>query len=444
MGKHVNRICGITVRGFKSICDEQHMEIKPLTVLAGANSSGKSSMMQPLLLLKQTLENAGDPGALLLDGPNVRFTKAEQVLSHECGVACESEFSVRIELLNKRSLEFIFRRQVGKGFELTKMIYGEDEKMVVITAQMTHEEIIKIIPNQFNIAFKILNGPELKDHQWSISRERCFFKFVLRGSKDVKQKARFSLLQFSPIDIFIPFIKDVIHVPGLRGNPLRTYPKTAGGPNFPGTFEFYVASIISQWQSNSGGTKLKNLSDALETMGLTWKVRAEPIDDTQVELKVGRLPRSKRGGAHDLVSIADVGFGVSQCLPVIVALLVARSDQLVYLEQPEIHLHPLAQRKLVNILCKEIKKGIVAVVETHSTLVLREIQTLIARGELSKEDVALHWLQRNEKGKTTICTAELDDNGAYGDWPDDFELIGLQSEQAYLDAVEKKEAGKKS
>jgi predicted ATPase len=59
----------IPVCGYKSLCSEQGLEIRPLTILAGANSSGKTSVMQPLLLLKQTLEAAYDPGPLLLDGP---------------------------------------------------------------------------------------------------------------------------------------------------------------------------------------------------------------------------------------------------------------------------------------------------------------------------------------------------------------------------------------
>src|SRR5438132_7037139 len=74
-------ITEIQVAGFKSISDEQSIEIRPLTILAGANSSGKSSMMQPLLLLKQTLEASYDAGPLLLNGPNVKFTSADQLLS---------------------------------------------------------------------------------------------------------------------------------------------------------------------------------------------------------------------------------------------------------------------------------------------------------------------------------------------------------------------------
>src|SRR5216684_166326 len=71
----------IAVSGFKSISREQSIEIQPLTILAGANSSGKSSIMQPLLLLKQTLEESYDPGALLLYGPNVKFTSVDQLLA---------------------------------------------------------------------------------------------------------------------------------------------------------------------------------------------------------------------------------------------------------------------------------------------------------------------------------------------------------------------------
>jgi hypothetical protein len=84
-------ICQVAVAGYKSIAEEQTVDVAPLTVLADANSSGKSSIVQPLLLLKQTMEASYDPGPLLLDGPHVRFSKAAQVLSPSA-----SGFSVRL------------------------------------------------------------------------------------------------------------------------------------------------------------------------------------------------------------------------------------------------------------------------------------------------------------------------------------------------------------
>jgi predicted ATPase len=238
---------------------------------------------------------------------------------------------------------------------------------------------------------------------------------------------------------FISRIQELIHLPGLRGNPRRTYPKTAGGEQFQGTFEPYVASLLAQWQTTND-KKLGIVASALEEMGLTWKIEAKAIDDTQVELRIGRLPHSRRGGARDLVNIADVGFGVSQVLPVVVALGAAVPGQLVYLEQPEIHLHPLAQRKLVSVLKSAVGRGAVIILETHSALLLREIQTFVATGQIPKHQVKLHWVQRGLDGCSTITSADLDKNGAYGDWPEDFDVTELEAERAYLDAVEIGEA----
>src|ERR1019366_5928412 len=93
----------------------------PLTVLAGANSSGKSSIIQPLLLLKQTLEASYDPGPLLLTGPNVRFTSAEQLL---CKSARSDEpplFSVGMGVGEEFwTCKFSWKAQ--QGFELLEMI----------------------------------------------------------------------------------------------------------------------------------------------------------------------------------------------------------------------------------------------------------------------------------------------------------------------------------
>ena len=83
MADQPQSITKISVAGFKSIV-KGSIEIRPLTILAGANSSGKSSIMQPMLLMKQTLDATYDPGPLLLNGPHVLFTEYEQLL-HRAG-----------------------------------------------------------------------------------------------------------------------------------------------------------------------------------------------------------------------------------------------------------------------------------------------------------------------------------------------------------------------
>jgi predicted ATPase len=127
---------------------------------------------------------------------------------------------------------------------------------------------------------------------------------------------------------------------------------------------------------------------------------------------------------------------------VLVALRTADEGQLVYVEEPEIHLHPRAQTKLADILAGAAKRGVRVVAETHSTLLLTAIQTLVAKGDLSPDLVKLHWFQRDPKtGITQVSSANLDENGAFGDWPEDFDEVALDTEGAYLDAVEGRQVG---
>jgi len=139
----------------------------------------------------------------------------------------------------------------------------------------------------------------------------------------------------------------------------------------------------------------------------------------------------------DLVNIADVGFGVSQTLPVVVALRAAKPGQLVYIEQPEIHLHPRAQVAMARLLVDAANRGVHVVAETHSSLILLAVQTLVAEGVIEPEFVGLNWFLRGEKsGITRIKTAGLDEAGRFGDWPEDFDEVALEAENRYLSAAE--------
>jgi predicted ATPase len=205
---------------------------------------------------------------------------------------------------------------------------------------------------------------------------------------------------------------------------------------FPGTFEIYAASIIHHWQTNDD-IRLNDLGTALERLGLTWKVSSKKVDDVSFEVMVGRFIHKTDSNSKDLVSIADVGFGISQILPVIVALLTAEPGELVYIEQPEIHLHPLAQTAMAQILADAANRGVKVVAETHSSLLLLGIQSLVAEGKLSPDKVKLHWFKRRpEDGVTEVSSADLDKAGAFGDWPEDFSSAEMDADTRYIHAAE--------
>jgi hypothetical protein len=426
-------ITQITVAGYKSINREQSIDIKPLTILAGANSSGKSSIMQPLLLLKQTLESTYDPGPLLINGPNVRFTSIDQLLSSIKVSHRTRRFSVGIgyQRTSNILLTIHFRKLANKVLDIQRMEMSSDTgNNASFHIGMTNKEIAATYTSWlFGSELSRKLTPILEETEWMVGRERCYLNIV-RKSDNVIVDVGLSVARV------IEFIRQTIHLPGLRGNPERSFPVTAIGPNFPGTFQEYCASIIAKWQAEKNSQKLKELGNELERLGLTWKVAAKPINDAQVELQVGRLPRAAKGGARDLVNIADVGFGVSQTLPVLVALLVAEPGQLVYIEEPEIHLHPRAQSAMAQILADAAQRGVRVVIETHSQLLLLGIQTLVAEGKLSPDLVKLHWFKRRNDGSTEINSADLDEAGTFGNWPEDFAEVSLEAESRYLDAAE--------
>ena len=428
----VEGITKIAVSGFKSLAEECAIDIRPLTILAGANSSGKSSIMQPLLMLKQTLEVPFDPGPLWLEGPNVQFTSAEQFLSKLVDKKGTDRFQIRIETLKRDffiSVRTVFKKG-PKGIEIVEMTKIEIKhellppKNVTLYPEMSSKEI-KSLADQGLIPKGLI--PQRFE---AVGRSRCF---LCLESQDGRMS--FEVTHDLEFHIF-----NTIHLPGLRGNPERTYKPTSTGPRYPGTFEHYVASIIHEWQETTD-ERLKTLADALHTLGLTGQVGTERIGDTRIELQVGRLPHQGTGET-DMVSIADVGFGVSQVLPVLVALIVAQPGQLVYLDEPELHLHPRAQVALAQVLADAAKRGVRVVAETHSSLLLLAVQTLVAEGKLSPELVRLHWFTRGENGATKIDTADLDEAGAYGDWPEDFDDVDLKTQSRYLDAADRVAFGK--
>lgn len=426
-------ITAISVQGFKSLANESRIEIRPLTILAGANSSGKSSIMQPLLLMKQTLEASYDPGPLLLNGPNAKFTSANQFISRLQKHSDCQEFSIAIENVGDFLLKNVFSLRKNQTLEIREMIVNTERG----------KRSLRLIPNQSsgdlkNAISKFLSTTIEWPGGLMVVSKRCFLGIDFDPLDDRGDFVLPSVPELYGVDgpsfIISETLRGMIHVPGLRDNTERVYPKTATGPDFPGTFEHYVATIIADWQRKKD-SRLRALETMLADLGLTGKISAKAVNDTQIELLVGQLPEPKRG-EDDLVSIADVGFGVSQVLPVLVALLVAEPGQLVYLEQPELHLHPRAQYALAKILAETAKRGVKLVVETHSALLLRMVQTLVAQRDLDPNLVKLHWFSRSdEDGTTSIQSADLSKKGTFGDWPVDFGDVELKAEGTYLDAV---------
>ena len=243
------RITGLSVRGFKSISDRIKIDLRRLTILAGANSSGKSSIIQPLLLLKQTLDAPFDPGALRISGPNVVFTSSEQFLSKLPGVGQAEKFEIDVELMRSYRVGLIFARDPKEIVIIKQMTYNSKDKQrqVLLRPGMTNEEIDHQFADdkEFQSFRKIFTAKDNEQPEVRLVRSRFFLQLEL-STPEMGERLGLAL---SPAGALPRCVSNIIHVPGLRGNPERTYRTSAVGDEFPGLFNEYVASIVHSWKS---------------------------------------------------------------------------------------------------------------------------------------------------------------------------------------------------
>lgn len=399
--KNVPAISKLILERVRVFRARAEIELGALTVLAGANSSGKSTAMMGALLLKQTLDAPFDPGPLLLRDGHVELTSFEQLRTkgetEPVVIGLETTDGMRLEAHFDRSPE-------------------GDVDVVENTASGTRGRTARI-----------RKGGQTRGRP--VARER----FFLGGNMPRAEQIALPESAARASDALV----HILHVPGLRTPPQRDYILTAAGDTFDGRFDRYVASILLEWQ-RAKDPRVGEVGADLRRIGLTWKVEARRVSDTSVVLRVARLRRPTQGGARDLVEIADVGVGVSQALPVLVALRRARTGQLVYLEQPELHLHPRAQHALGAVLVDAAARGVRVVIETHSSVLLLGIQAAaLEHDALEPAEVRVHWFERNDDGTSSVTSSTLSQKGALDGSPIDFDDVELGAHRAYLDAVER-------
>lgn len=442
----------VTVQGFKSFRDPATIALSPITILAGPNSSGKSSFMQPLLLMKQTLEEQANYGPLLISGPQAKFENYSELFWRFGEGPARPTFSIRGGMIRPE-------KWYEQSYALEGDRKGKDQKVTLSNLSFhdpTDPRFRERPDRRFDVGDKIrldelppwarevldkqkrTNGPiEKRNITMELMADRGFL--LWKDTEGIEP-----LYFWDPMRPFTYLLRFLIHLPGLRGNPARQYDlgpvgakEQEGQRSYPGSFLTYVAGLLYEW-SASDDEKIVRLNKYLQRLGFTSGVKVDSISNTAAKIQVQRV-EGHQESVTDMVSIADVGLGLSQTLPVLVALLAAHKHSLIHIEQPEIHLHPRAQYELAKIVAECVVDpralGAHVVVETHSPLFISGFQTLVAQGKFPASGVSLNWFSRDrDVGNTTVIATKLDDGGHFGDWPEDFDEVSLLADTEYFTA----------
>lgn len=165
---------------------------------------------------------------------------------------------------------------------------------------------------------------------------------------------------------------------------------------------------------------VKNTNEWLKRLGIGYEIEPRPVGDRSTDLFEVRLRDTRRSQKVD-VALSDVGFGISQLLPFVVQSL-ATDQQIISIEQPEVHIHPRLQADLGDLLAEAIKKPRCHrfIIETHSEHLVLRLQKLVRQRKLAPDDVSIIYVSRGQSG-AVAQRLTIDNKGEFiDDWPGGF------------------------
>ena len=492
-------LTGIRLRNFKAFGDEmQEAPLSKITLIYGPNSGGKSSIIQSLLLLKQsaseeTLMPRGefvdlgsfpvllhnhDPERSLgigitfkghsdrdstLNAVNLTFRTGDSELSRAKDSIGLLESKCQISYREDELLDLTFQSsqlKVGHDVKLTEFsIAGQSILNERETIQLKEPFLTTFLPFRFihliddTMRSYFRTGqysedaeiPELlqlssqilqvvsREFMGTASEER---EQLLNLMKDSQVKSRLTKEKSETLQALdIPrrlemCLRKVVYLGPLRNPPQRLYPVSGGNKDTIGirgeflAHKLYYDDSETKQEVNRWFEKFKIPYD-LDTIPFSDK--DEDIIGDYVAVALTQVDPKERENKGVTVTIADVGFGINQVLPVIVEGVASEGGSIICVEQPEIHLHPRLQANIADLMIDTIAdepgKQKQWIVETHSELLILRLQRRIREGKIKPEDISVLYVDPND-GETegsAILQLRIDEEGDFIDeWPHGF------------------------
>lgn len=362
----------VSVKNFKSL-KEETFELSNLNIFSGINGMGKSSFLQTILLLRQSFEQSGFSGSgfsgflkgLLLNGYYVNLGNGQDILSRQA----ETDIIDFVLCFNDDDiLEFKFSYDP----------YSELQPLLKTEPLLNTESFYNIANlSLFNTNFQYLSAERIAPKN-----------------------------SYPMSSLHIQKLKSL----GINGEYTAHFIAEYSTKNLP----------LKELRHEKAGTSLiENLNCWMSEISPDIQVQVEKRKETNT---VDLTYLFKEGNKGVLTfKPQNVGFGVTFVLPVLTAILRAKKDDIVIIENPESHLHPAAQATLGKICALAAKGGVQLFIETHSDHFLNGIRVAVKEGLLDPDYIKLYFFERElSSHRSKIYSPKMDENGRIDPWPEGF------------------------
>ncbi len=428
-------ITTLKISNFKSWESTGTVNLGELTGIFGTNSSGKTSLLQFLLILKQTVETQ-DRSRVLHTGNDLT------------DVDLGTFYDIIYGHKEPGTIDFLIEWKLPSSIEIRDPL-AVDEKIgsfdsmaleVSIEGSGHRIEVVRFVyslgSHQFRFGMErekegkyrmIFDGYEAK---YTVGRKGSLPEPVKSYGFPERALAQYQNVGFLP-DLVLAFeelMGRIYYLGPLREYPSRTYLWAGERPTGVGSRgELTVPALLAtrdQEKTIQPGGKKRAHKKSLEEYVAMWlrnlniihsfELRQVAENRKDYEVRV----RTQKDAPE--VLITDVGFGVSQVLPVLVLCFYAPQGSTLILEQPEIHLHPRVQAGLADVFIDAIKtRNVQIILESHSEHLLRRLQLRIAEENIDPANIALYFADASG-GRSTLSELIVDDFGNITNWPEGF------------------------
>lgn len=426
----------LRIRNFKAWHDTGNIRLAPLTVFFGTNSSGKTSLHQLLLLLKQTAESPDRRQVLHLGDRRTAIdlgTFQDIVYRHDTSQPLHIELSWRMPQELQIRDPNSDRRYRGRNLRFAAEI--TQERTQVLVRRMGYH-----LGEQLSADLQRLEnngeGYELHAEHYELKRNRGrpgklppparFYGFP---DEAVAYYQNTGFLADLALQLEL-LLQRLYYLGPLRQYPERIYVWSGEVPAHVGWRGERAVDALLAAQDRRLNRAPKTHTEPFQKLVARWlrdlgvieSFSLKPIARQRKEYEV----RVVTGSGQPEVNLTDVGFGVSQVLPVVVECFYVPAHSTVILEQPEIHLHPSVQAALADLFIEAIHaredgkdRNLQLIIESHSEHFLRRLQRRIAEERLGHDQVALYACSPGEQG-ARLEPLEVDAYGNIRNWPEGF------------------------